>query len=130
MDGQGIPGGFPPVDASEWVTGDKGRLIRIVLHGMIGETEVNGVIYSGAMPPWAAYLDDDQMAALLTYMRTGWTNTATPITADEVAKVREATADRKDPWTAAELAEEANQGIPGASPFGFLGKPKSDTGQQ
>ena len=113
MNGQGISGVFPPLDGSDWVTGDKGRLIRLVLHGMSGEVEVQGVTYSGAMPPWKDFLDDEQMAAMLTYIRTSWSNDADEVSTEEVAAVRAATADRSDPWTQEELSEEANQGIPG-----------------
>lgn len=112
MNGQGIPGVFPPLDGTTWVTDHKGRLIRLVLHGLTGEVTVKDVKYSGAMPPWGTFLNDEEIAAVLTYIRTSWSNEAGPVTAEEVAKVRAATADRKQPWTAAELDQEANQGIP------------------
>jgi mono/diheme cytochrome c family protein len=112
MNGQGVMGVFPPLDGSEWVTGDKGRLIRIVLHGLTGETEVNGVVYSGAMPPWGAFLSDEEVADVLTYVRAGWSNEADAVEAAEVARVRAATTERKQPWTAEELEQEANLGIP------------------
>lgn len=112
INGQGITGVFPPLIESEWVVGDKGRLIRIVLGGISGEVEVNGVTYSGAMPPWNTFLNDAQIAALLTYIRSTWGNDADAITHDEVARVRAATADRKETWTAAELKQWGNFGIP------------------
>ncbi|MDE2731198.1 MAG: cytochrome c [Bacteroidota bacterium] len=125
VDGNGIPGVFPPVNDTEWVTGDKGRLIRIVLGGIMGPMKVGNVTYSGAMPPWGGYLNDQEVAALLTYMRSAWENDASPVTAEEVRLVREATADRTTPWTADELMDETNQGIPGA--FGFLVAPADST---
>jgi len=125
VDGDGIPGVFPPVNDTEWVTGDKGRLIRIVLGGIMGPMKVGNVTYSGAMPPWGGYLNDQEVAALLTYMRSAWENDASPVTAEEVRLVREATADRTTPWTADELMDETNQGIPGA--FGFLVAPADST---
>lgn len=103
MNGQGVPGVFPPLVESEWVTGEKTPLIGIVLHGVMGEMEVNGVTYSGAMPPWGSYLTDEDIAALLTYIRSSWGNEASEVTAEEVAAFREATTDRKSPWTAEEL---------------------------
>lgn len=111
--GQGISGVFPPLDGTEWVVGDKGRIIRIVLHGMMGETTVQGKVYSGAMPPWGTFLDDAQVAAVVTYIRSSWSNEAAAVTAEEVALVREATKERKTPWTEKELNQEANLGIPG-----------------
>ena len=118
MQGQGIPGVFPPLVDSEWVTGDKGRLIRLLLQGMMGAVDVKGTTYSGAMPPWGGSLDDEQIAQVSTYIRTSWGNDAAAVTADEVARVRAATEGRKNPWTAEELNAEANQGIPDASAGG------------
>lgn len=103
MEGEGMPGIFPPLDGAEWVTGDKERLIRIVLHGLSGEIEVEGEVYNGSMPGWRALLNDDEVAAVLTYIRSEWSNDASSVAAGEVAAVREATHDRKAPWTAAEL---------------------------
>lgn len=112
VNGQGVPGVFPPLDGSEWVTGDEGRLVRIVLHGMTEAVTVKGVVYNSAMPPWGPFLKDDEIAAILTYTRSAWSNEAGAVTADDVSKVRAATAARKMPWTAAELQEKVNQGIP------------------
>ena len=112
VNGQGIMGVFPPLDGADWVTGDKGRLARIVLHGMTGEMKVKDQVYSGAMPPWGPVLKDDEIAAILTYVRSSWSNDADAVTADEVAKIRTASSARKQPWTEKELADAANQGIP------------------
>ncbi len=125
VDGNGISGVFPPLNEIDWVTGDKGRLIRITLDGAVGEYEIGGVIYSGAMPPWKSFLNDQEMAALLTYIRNAWDNDASRVTEDEVRLVREASKGRNQAWTAEELADEANQGIPGS--FGFLLTPRDTT---
>ncbi len=111
MNGGGVPGVFPPLTGTDWVTGDEGVLIRIILNGMTGEIEVNGMVYTGAMPPWGSFLNDEEMAALLTYIRTEWGNDGTEITPETVAEVREAVADRAEPWTIAELEaiREANE---------------------
>ena len=111
--GEGVPGVFPPLAGSEYVTGDKGRLIRMILNGLTGEIEVNGTTYSGVMPPWGGFLDDEQMAQVLTYIRTNFGNEADAVTADEVARVRAHVKDRTEAWTADELNEEENLGIPG-----------------
>lgn len=125
MSGQGIPGVFPPLDESDWVTGDKGNLIRILLHGVQGEMTVKGVKYSGAMPPWNTFLDDAQIAALLTYIRGAWNNSASPVTTQEVAALRASTKDRKAAWTEAEL-KAAAEAAP-ASPFDLFKSVKPDT---
>ena len=114
--GGGVPGVFPPLVDTDWVVGDKGVLIRIVLNGVTGEMEVNGQVYTGAMPPWGSFLNDEEMAGLLTYIRTSWGNEAPPVTPEEVGRVREAAQERKEPWNAAELLDETNQGIPEPKP--------------
>ena len=38
--GKGLPGVFPPLDGSEWVTGDTRTLANILLHGVSGDIEV------------------------------------------------------------------------------------------
>ena len=112
FNGKGVTGQFPPLLETEWVTGDKGRLIRIILGGISGEIEVDGVVYSGAMPPWGDFLSDTDVAAILTHVRTSWGNEASPISAEEVARVRAATEAKEGMWTADELAEDKNTGIP------------------
>ena len=120
-DGKGIAGVFPPLDDTEWVEGDKGRLIRIVLQGLTGETTVQDIVYSGAMPPWQSFLNDEEIAAVLTYVRGAWNNEASAVTPQEVTAVRNATEDRKDAWTEEELDQKENLGIPGV--LDFLGLP-------
>ncbi len=128
IDGKGIAGVFPPLDGTEWVKGDKGRLIRIVLQGLTGETTVQDVVYSGAMPPWKSFLNDEEIAAVLTYIRGAWNNDASAVTEQEVAAVRTATEDRTDAWTEEELEKEENLGVPGI--MDFLGLPaKADSTQ-
>lgn len=114
MNGRGVPGVFPPLVDTDRVNGDKGRLIRIVLHGLMGEITVGDETYSGAMPPWGSFLNDEETAALLTYIRSSWGNDAPAVTPNDVSAVRTATEERRDPWTEPELEEEANTGIPGA----------------
>lgn len=111
--GQGVSGAFPPLDGTDWVTGDKGRIIRILLHGMQGAVEVQGVTYNGVMPAWGNQLSDAEIAAVITHVRQSWSNDASAVVADEVQRVREATEGRTQPWTAEEL--NANRGIPGGA---------------
>jgi mono/diheme cytochrome c family protein len=103
--GLGVPGVFPPLAGSEWVLGGEKTLIGIVLHGVTGELEVKGHKYSGAMPAWAA-LNDAEIAAVLTYVRSEWGNRAAPVAAAAVQSVRAATKDRTAPFAGgAELGE-------------------------
>ena len=99
--GQGITGSFPPLTQTEWVTGDKGRLVRLLLNGMMGPLDVNGQAYNSAMPPHSI-LNDDQIAAVLTYVRQNFGNSAEAINANEVASVRAAN-QKEGMWNPAEI---------------------------
>src|SRR5687768_3631507 len=106
--GMGLPGAFPPLVASEWVTGSEERLIRIVLHGIVGPIKVKGADYNSAMPAFGRVAGsgynwtDDKVAAVLTYVRQEWGNQAPPISTERVGEIRAKEGDHK-PWTAAEL---------------------------
>jgi mono/diheme cytochrome c family protein len=93
--GQGLPGVAKSLVGSRWALAPAPQVIRIVLHGKEGEM---------LMPPVGGSMTDDQLAAVLTYVRRSWGNTALPITPDEVREIRGATAGRKKAWTEAELA--------------------------
>jgi mono/diheme cytochrome c family protein len=104
-DGEGLAGHYPPVAASEWVlAGNPDRLVRILLDGVSGPMSVRGRQYNNVMPAWHAVLNDQQIAAVLTYIRQEWGNTADAVSADEVQSIREATQARRGRmWTEAEL---------------------------
>jgi mono/diheme cytochrome c family protein len=103
VNGVGTEGKVPPLAGSEWVTGNENRLIRIVLHGLTGDVEVQGEVFNGAMPTWGGAFSDEQIASVLTFVRRSWGNKAPPVTVDAVAKVRQLYLTRKTPWTAKEL---------------------------
>lgn len=105
VNGMGLDGVAPPLVDSDWVLGDPERAIKVALDGISGPIKVNGKTYKSfpVMPGHRAFLDDKKIAAALTYVRHAWGNNAGMIEADEVAKIRKATADRGIPWTEAEL---------------------------
>ena len=86
-DGMGVQGAFPPLAENEWSEGDEGRLIRLVINGMQGPIEVSGSEYNNVMTPHG-FLTDDQIANVLTYVRTSFGNDADPVSADQVTRVR------------------------------------------
>ena len=96
--GLGLAGVFPPVAASEWVLGDEKILVNILLHGINGEMIVKGSTYKGAMPAWNA-LSDDELAAVLTYIRSDWGNAAPAIKAETIKSQRELTKARTEPYS-------------------------------
>jgi mono/diheme cytochrome c family protein len=85
--GTGVPGMFPPLAKTDWVTGDKDRLIRITIQGLSGKIEVNGVTYNSIMPP-NSHLSDREIADVLTYIRQSFGNNANEVTLEEVQRVR------------------------------------------
>ena len=106
--GQGTPGTFPPLAGSEWVQApEPGRIIRLVLDGSQGPIIVKGQQFpaSSAMPPWKENLKDEDIAAVLTYIRGNqeWGNNAPPVTVDRVKAVRGKMATRGTPWSPDEL---------------------------
>jgi mono/diheme cytochrome c family protein len=119
--GKGVAGAFPPVVGSEWVTGPQETLVRILLHGLQGPVTVAGVTYNGAMPAWKDVLKDEEIAAVLTYLRQWKPNAAPAIAPAQVASLRAAEGTtRTQAWTAAEL--KAQEGTaPPPSPGGGPG---------
>lgn len=86
-DGSGVPGMHPPLIESDWVNGDKERLIKVILNGMSDEIKVKGETYSGMMPP-QSQLSNQQIANVLSYVRSNFGNDSSPVTEEEVAQVR------------------------------------------
>lgn len=86
-DGKGVPNMYPPLVNSEYVSGDKKRLIGIVLNGLQGEIEVDGEVYNNVMASHD-FLKDEQVADVLTYIRNSFGNKLPMITPAEVKVVR------------------------------------------
>ena len=103
VNGLGVPGTYPPLAGSDWVNGPEERLVRIVLHGASGPITVAGKEFNNLMTPFGALLKDEQIANVLSYIRSEWGNTAPEVKPETIAKIRVETASRTTPWTAAEL---------------------------
>lgn len=109
--GKGSGNIYPPLVGSPWVNGSEDRLIKLTLHGMWGKMVVNGKTYdpSRGVPPMTAFrslLKDDELAAVLTFVRNTWGNKAAPVSAASVKKIREQTIDRGIFWKPDELLAE------------------------
>ena len=90
-DGKGLPGsGFPPLSGTEWVTGSEDRLIKIILKGLMGPIVVEGKNYEGMVPmtPFEGMLNDQELAAVATYVRNSFGNKASVISPEKVKEVR------------------------------------------
>ena len=103
--GMGVAGTTPPLAASEYVLGDKRRLAAIILNGLKGEFTVKGQPYNSQMPAWNVR-DDEELAAVMTYVRNSWGNQADHVSKEFVAAVRKEI-DGKGEWRAHTLAEFA-----------------------
>ena len=88
-DGTGAQNMIPPLVKTDYVLGPKAALIKVLLNGLNGEIKVNGDMYAGEMPS-QAFLTDDEIAAVLTYVRKSFGNNAGAVTGREVRKVRAA----------------------------------------
>jgi mono/diheme cytochrome c family protein/glucose/arabinose dehydrogenase len=109
-DGGGVKSLAPPLNQSEWVTGNKDKLISIVLFGLTGPVKVNGHVYqtpevSGDMPGigYDKDMPSEDIAQLLSYIRRSWRNNADKVTTEEVNKVRTKLTGREKAFTEAEL---------------------------
>jgi nitrite reductase (NO-forming)/hydroxylamine reductase len=85
--GTGLAGAFPPLAGSDFLEGDRGRVISTVLYGNEGPITVNGVQYDGVMPGFA-YLSDDEVAAVVTYISRSWGNELPGVGPEQVAAAR------------------------------------------
>lgn len=100
--------GFPPLTPNEWVAGDEERLIKLVLKGLHGPLELNGVKYPGQVPmmPYGRMLKDEEIAAVLTYVRNSFGNKSSAISIEKVKEVRDATKHKDGFYTVQELLKE------------------------
>ena len=97
--GQGLAGLAPSLVSSKWVLGDARLLARIILNGKTRENLV--------MPPWKAALNDETVAAVMTFIRRSWDHDADPVTPALVSDVRKDVATREEPFTEEDLIEVA-----------------------
>lgn len=100
--GRGLPPVYPPLRGSEIVHGDAATLVKIVMHGLEGPIMVDGQSYNQVMPA-APLRTDEEIAAVLTYVRNAWGNAAAPIDPALVTRIREETKGRNKPWSSREL---------------------------
>jgi mono/diheme cytochrome c family protein len=78
--GEGLPATFPALNKNPFVLGDPQPVIATVLNGRKGSL--------GRMPGWKDKLDDQQVAAVVTYIRQAWSNRAPAVTPAMVAAAK------------------------------------------
>ena len=86
VNGSGVPGLNPPLRGTDWVNGDKARLIGVLLNGL-QNAEVEGETYDNVMPAHD-FLTDAQIADVLTFVRSNFGNKADAVLAEEVTVQR------------------------------------------
>jgi mono/diheme cytochrome c family protein len=109
-DGEGIQSLAPPLNQSQWVNGDKNKLLSIVLYGLTGPVAVNGKVYkapeiSGDMPGIGNNdeFSDGDIAQVASFIRNAWSNRAEKVTEKDVQKVRQQYKGRQKSFTIEEL---------------------------
>lgn len=109
-DGNGVKSLAPPLNRSEWVNGDRRKLIAIILSGLTGPVKVNKKTYqapeiSGEMPGLGSNkeITDEAIAQVLSYIRKNWGNSSGAIDTSEVSSTRKILNSRQKPFTADEL---------------------------
>src|SRR5690242_6151320 len=117
--GLGVPGQYPPLAGSEFTTGGSSRPGMIVLKGLEGPVTVKGQQYGTAvMQPWDKTLTDKQIADVMTYERSEWGNSASPVTAEQVAALRKELANHAESFTEHDILAAPDEDIPGGAPDG------------
>ncbi len=108
-DGKGLPAsGFPPLTGTAWVTGSQERFIKLVLKGIYGPIEVAGKNYPGQVPmtPFGSMLKDDEIAAVITYVRNSFGNKASAVSPAKVKEVRAASKSKTGFYSPQELLKQ------------------------
>lgn len=110
-DGKGLPNIYPPLTKNEWTSGDETRLIKLVLKGFTGAITVNGAHFDPSkgvppMTPFGGLLKDDELAAVLSFVRNSFGNSSPFVKVETVAKVRKETEAKVDFYTVEQLLKE------------------------
>ncbi len=107
--GKGLPAsGFPPLNTSNWVEGNPDRLIKLVLKGLHGPIKVQGKTYPGQVPMTAfeGMLNDEEVAAVITYVRNSFGNNASPVSPTRVKEIRDASKNKTGFYSPEELLKQ------------------------
>ncbi|MGA7274564.1 MAG: cytochrome c [Candidatus Udaeobacter sp.] len=122
--GLGVPGQYPPLAGSEFTNGGSQRMGMIVLKGLQGPVKVKGQQFGSAvMQPWDKTLTDKQIADVMTYERSEWGNSASPVTAEQIAALRKELANHPNSFTEPDILGAPDQDIPGGGGAPAGGRP-------
>src|SRR2546430_11469315 len=97
----------------------------IVLKGLRGPVKVKGQEFGTAvMQPWDKTLTDAKIADVLTYERSEWGNSASPVTAEQISALRKELASHPESFVEHEVLGAPDEDIPGGAPAGGAQPPK------
>lgn len=96
--GAGISQVIPPLVGSSWVLGDGAQTASILLKGINGPIIVAGNTYNGRMPTFGDTLNDNEIAAIVSFIRSSWGNNAGAVSAETVRTQRQRWRERDEPW--------------------------------
>jgi mono/diheme cytochrome c family protein len=117
--GLGVPGQYPPLAGSEFTTGGSRRPAMIVLKGLQGPVTVKGQKFGTAvMQPWDKTLTDQKVADVLTYERSEWGNSASAVTAEQIAGLRKELANHPESFGEHDILAVPDEDLPGGAPAG------------
>jgi mono/diheme cytochrome c family protein len=106
-DGYGIETLAPTLNNSDWVLGNKDKLIATVLFGLTGPIVVNDEIpeVTGDMPGIGqnAEFSDEDIAQTISFIRSAWSNNASKVSASDIKKIRDKFIDRRSAFTMSEI---------------------------
>jgi mono/diheme cytochrome c family protein len=89
--GLGMPPHYPPLAGNQSIQMSSAvNAIRMVLNGGYPPGTAGNPMPYG-MPPFAQRLSDDEVAAVVTYIRTSWGNRGEPVSARQANELRAAT---------------------------------------
>jgi mono/diheme cytochrome c family protein len=130
MTGLGLPGAFPPLAGSEYVSGNPRRMVAMMLKGLQGPLTVKGVTYNNVMlaldMQFPILKEDAKVADVVNYVRNSFGNTATEaVTPALVAEVRAKWASRTAPFTEADVKEWKEDAAPATAGVASAANPAS-----
>lgn len=109
--GQGVEGVFPTLAGAEWVVDEPDNVVKIVLNGLQGELVRDDATYDGVMPAFDN-LSDQEIAAVISYIRNDFGNDASEYPEERVTQIRELTSDISGAYNEAQVLETAEEIAP------------------
>lgn len=109
--GQGIQGVFPTMVGADWVVDNPDNVVKIVLNGLQGELVRDDATYNGVMPQFSR-LSDQEIAAVVSYIRNDFGNEGSLYPEERVTQIRELTADISGAYNEAQVLETAEEIAP------------------